>query len=292
MKTKLILYFTLILLVIFYLLSFLNFDEKKYNKYVETAFLNSKYLNTIDEITIKKNKDEFSLLKKNNVWIGKKYSNEFPVEQKFVEKSLNNLIKIRKMYKISDNINTYSSFNLDSSSCFEILCKNSDKICTQFYVGKSDFSNSKRFVLTSKSTVVFKTEANFEDLLQLETRFWNDPYIIPQNLYETSENVIQKISASTKNKSVSFSNKEVNSSDFKLLELRHGEITSETCNNQTELLMNVEYSNGKVLVMKFVPYTQDSYVIFYTDDISWKYSAFVSSWTYNRILETCGLNKE
>ena len=59
MKTKLILYCTLILLVIFYLLSFLNFDEKKYNKYVETAFLNSKYLNTIDEITIKKNKDEF-----------------------------------------------------------------------------------------------------------------------------------------------------------------------------------------------------------------------------------------
>ena len=80
MKNKLILYFTLILLVIFYLLSFLNFDEKKYNKYVETAFLNSKYLNTIDEITIKKNKDEFSLLKKNNVWIGKKYNNEFPVE--------------------------------------------------------------------------------------------------------------------------------------------------------------------------------------------------------------------
>ena len=142
MKTKLILYFTLILLVIFYLLSFLNFDEKKYNKYVETAFLNSKYLNTIDEITIKKNKDEFSLLKKNNVWIGKKYNNEFPVEQKLVEKSLNNLIKIRKMYKISDNTNTYSSFNLDSSSCFEILCKNSDKICTQFYVGKSDFSGN------------------------------------------------------------------------------------------------------------------------------------------------------
>ena len=274
MKTKLILYFTLILLVILYLFSFLNFEEKKYNKYVETAFLNSKYLNTIDEITIKKNKDEFSLLKKNNVWIGKKYNNEFPVEQKLVEKSLNNLIKIRKMYKISDNINTYSSFNLDSSSCFEILCKNSDKIFTQFYVGKSDFSNSKRFVL------------------QLETRFWNDPYIIPQNLYETSENVIQKISASTKSESVSFSNKEVNSSDFKLLELRHGEITSETCNNQTELLMNVEYSNGKVLVLKFVPYTQDSYIIFYSDDKTWKYSAFVSSWTYNRILDTCGLNNK
>ena len=76
------------------------------------------------------------------------------------------------------------------------------------------------------------------------------------------------------------------------MELRHGEITSETCNNQTELLMNVEYSNGKVLVLKFVPYTQDSYIIFYSDDETWKYSAFVSSWTYNRILETCGLNKE
>ena len=77
MKTKLILYFTLILLVILYLFSFLNFDEKKYNKYVETAFLNSKYLNTIDEITIKKNNDEFSLLKKNNMWIGKKITMNF-----------------------------------------------------------------------------------------------------------------------------------------------------------------------------------------------------------------------
>ena len=110
--------------------------------------------------------------------------------------------------------------------------------------------------------------------------------------HKRAENVIQKISASTKNKSVSFNNKEIYSADFKLLELRHGEITSVTCNNQTELLMNVEYSNGKVLVLKFVPYTQDSYVIFYTDDKTWKYSAFVSSWTYNRILETCGLNKE
>ena len=94
--------------------------EKKYNKYVETAFLNSKYLNTIDEITIKKNKDEFSLLKKNNVWIGKKYNNEFPVEQKLVEKSLNNLIKIRKMYKISDNINNLekigNTFNISANA--------------------------------------------------------------------------------------------------------------------------------------------------------------------------------
>ena len=54
MKTKLILYFTLILLVILYLFSFLKIKKKKYNKHVETAFLNSKYLNTIDEITIKK----------------------------------------------------------------------------------------------------------------------------------------------------------------------------------------------------------------------------------------------
>lgn len=292
MKTKLILYISLFLLVVFYLLSFLNFDEKKYNKSVETAFLNSKYLNTIDEITIKKDKDEFSLLKKNNVWIGNKNNNEFPVDQKIVEKSLKSLINIRKMYKISDNINTYSSFSLDNSSCFEVSCMNNDKLYTRFYVGKLDFSNSKRFVLTDKSTIVYKTEANFEDLLQLENRFWYDPYIIPQNLYETSENVIQKISASTKNKSVSFDNKEIYSGDFKLLELRHGEITTETTSNPSELFMNVEYSNGKVLVLKFVPYTQDSYIIFYTDNKTWKYSVFVSSWTYNRILDACGLNNK
>ena len=294
MKIRISLFVILFILIFAYIFSFFNFNEKKYNKYFETVFLNNKYENKIDEISIKNNNTEFLLIKRNNVWVGKNIYYEFPVDQKLVENSLEKLKKIRKMYKISDNIKDYSSFSLDSSSCVEISCKSDKNILSKFYVGKLDFSNSKRFILIDKSTCVFKTDADFEDLLQLDYKHLSDPYIIPRNLYVSFENEIQKISISSKLKTISLVNNtsidNYNDKLYKLMELRHGELCFIENIYNSELFINVEYSNGNILSIKFYPNESGNYLVLYDDNKFWKYSVSISNWTFRRILDVCGLN--
>lgn len=282
------------LLFILYLLSFLSSDKDS-RKVIKTALINPKYKAEISQIELGDQASKVILVKKNDFWFVKTFpeSSDFiPAEQDLVESLLNELIKIRKLYKISDKIPKYNHFSLGKDSIFYIKPSYNESF-SEFYFGSQDFSQVFRYFMTGRNTKVYQIDSSFEPLLTASQNFWCEKTIISKALLKiTSNDDIQSVTVNGEKKSRK--NPEFPSYVKNLLELRHGGVMTECdyrnnliSSRQPSAVISIELGNKNTVNMKvhsIAPGNQE-YLLF-TEYENEQYQSIykISGWTLSKLL--------
>ncbi|MBP5520673.1 MAG: DUF4340 domain-containing protein [Treponema sp.] len=308
-KNKILLIITGVLLAL-YLISFTkscSMQAQDKREKIKTALVNPKNKKKINQIELSDSTGSLCLVNQNGFWqilIQNNAENQaltFPAAKERIENLIENLIKVRNLYKISDKINKNSSLGLTNGTEFYLrYCY--DEGFHELIFGNQDFSLSARYLMTDKNTQVYETDNGLDVYLTTSLQSWAEPYLVSKNVFGSKVlNDIQKISV-IKNEN---GKKTVSSiSDFqKFLDLRHGGIATDVFqvlqtenNSENVMKINVELGNKDFLELEFFGNSQDfaegnaflvktqyfkssSEKAFYTS-----YSK-ISSWTYNKINE-------
>lgn len=282
MKDK-ILFFSAIFFALLFPLSFLL--EKKINSIetYETAFLNPKNENEIETITLQKNDSTLILENKNGFFTGgnEEKTYVFPADQKSVKNLVSAMKKIRKITKVES-----SGENLDKKNCdFRIsyTLKNGGE--TEILFGKTDITETKRFVKIPGKNDIFKIESDFEPFLTTSADFWVCPEIIWNSGREMLRaDEIQKISLveNGKRKTLIPSSKDFLKKAETILSLRHGKLCPEIEVPENPALFEVEFEKT-IFSVEIVPSTEDFVIVY--KNAGANYAAEISGWTYSRLKE-------
>ena len=248
-----------ILLLCLYLLSFFK-PSNASRKAFKTALLNPKYKNEVTAFQFTKKNDSVFLEKINDFWFVKnseKSTNMLPADSFLIENLINELIKVRKLYKISDQIPKNSNFGFEKDSCFYIKCIYGDSF-SEYYFGNQDFSEVFRYFMTGKNTKVYQIDSSFESWFSSMPSFWAEKTIISKKLLNiTSSQDIQSIVVNGRKYTASSSDESFSSYAQNLLELRHGGILDISGEELSQLLTQnphaevlIELGNKNRLTLK------------------------------------------
>ena len=301
-------------LTIMYLLSFTkSCSSSDKREKVKTALVNQKYLNSINSITLKDATAEIILTKVDNFWTITKTTKsekgplqlrvDIPVSTERINNFLNELTKIRSLYKISDKINKNSALGLNNGTEFHILYEYSasqdSSNSHELIFGNQDFSLSSRYMMTGSNTQVYEIDGSLDIYLTTSVQSWAEPYIISKEVISTDIQTItvtkngDKISEKTVIKKHDGKSQEVS----KLLDLRHGGIptSDEILASYQEIpLLRLDIENGdkSSVILKINPLAnqENTYYVeaLYCDSKGYQfYNSYstISSWTYNKIIE-------
>lgn len=281
MKDKILVCAAVILALIFPL-SFLA--EKKTNslKTYETAFLNPKNENQIQKIEIESAGSNILLENRNGFFTGSNPDKTyvFPAEQKTVKNFISALKKVRKISKIEDS----GAILNDKSYSFKISYMLKDGSSTSILIGKTDITETKRFIIIPGNSGVFKTESDFEPFLTTSADFWVCPEIVWNFSEKTEAEEIQKISwkKNGKNAVLIPSAKDFLKNADLILSLRHGKLAPVHDFDENSDFLEIEFTSGEFSV-RIVPAAED-YILVYKNS-GMNYAAEISGWTYGRISE-------
>lgn len=209
----------ILFLFILYLLSFLPKNGVK--KIIKTALLNPKYKEELSEIQIENANASVLLKKINGFWFVSLGEDDLvPCEVNTVENFINELVKVRKLYKISDKNSGESSVFFENSSTFNVrfLCNGT---YFDFYFGSYDFSKTLRYFMSGKNTTLYQLDLSLDAFLSSNEGFWCCKTVISKDL--------AKIKTNADVQSVTVDNKRLTVKDSvflpfvnALLDLRHG----------------------------------------------------------------------
>ena len=299
-------------LTILYFLSFTkSCSSQDKREKVKTALVNQKHRDTISEIILQDSTSTIKLTKAGDFWTVAKENEssqdhlqlrvDLPAAPERINNLLEELIKVRNLYKISDKINQNSSLGLTNGTEFHIryTYTSSDKSTEGFnelIFGNQDFSLSSRYMMTGKNTQVYEIDDSMDVYLTTSIQSWTEPFIISRQVLN---NDIQTITVSyTDEKNHTAAKKLAGNSteSDKLLELRHGGLPASDQIidlKDAEVTLRLEIENGDKTSIKLNirPFASgDNYLVEtqYYDSEGWQfYNSYstISSWTYNRIKE-------
>ena len=122
MKKLTSLYITFFILFALYIFSFVIQRSNTDNREAfTTALINKKNVNQINKIQLTQENKSIYLIKKGELWtLSNDQNHEFfvPANQEFINSFINELIKVRKLYKISDNLPKKKQFLVRKSRNF------------------------------------------------------------------------------------------------------------------------------------------------------------------------------
>lgn len=281
MKDKILVCAAVVLALIFPL-SFLA--EKKTNslKTYETAFLNPKNENQIQKIEIESAGSNILLENRNGFFTGSNPEKTyvFPAEQKTVKNFISALKKVRKISKIEDS----GAILNDKNFSFKISYTLKDGSSTSILIGKTDITETKRFIIIPGNSGVFKTESDFEPFLTTSADFWVCPEIVWNFSEKTESEEIQKISWKKDGKTAVLipSAKDFLKNADLILSLRHGKLAPVQDFDKNSDFLEIEFNSGEFSV-RIVPAAEDFILVYKNSGMN--YAAEISGWTYGRINE-------
>ena len=297
-KSKILILIT-ILLTFLYALSFVKSCTSNKREKVKTALVNPKYLKSINSLILHDATGAIEISREGDFWTIKDLlQNEkalsLPASGERVENLLNELIKVRNLYTISDKISRKSSLGLNNGTEFHIRYSYDEGSYRELIFGNQDFSLSSRYMMTGESTRVYEIDSSMDTYLTCSIQSWSEPYILSREA--SSSNDIQTVSVfiteDGKNESGKIEDIQ------KLTELRHGGLPSadeyQTIERENPLA-ELEIENGDKsrasLKIYLLPATEGTYLVkadYYKADAKRPfYSSYskISSWTYNKIKE-------
>lgn len=286
--------FAAAVLLFLYILSFINSPSKDKRKTVDTALINPKYKNEIDQIGITNKGQTLNFSKNKNFWVLENYNQDslakLPADSSKLENMINQFSSICKAVIISEKNNDLNNFGLDSEDLFTISFYSKGTICSEINFGTQDFSQSKRYVKSGNNDSVFEVEDIYSSFLSVSQIAWTDPLIISQQILgKINTEDVQRIVLDSK----SYLPGNENFSDYvsKLLSLRHGGVVSKGSFDIDKLITNIklELGNRNEIELKIFPSTiEGEYIVaitYYDFNSSSKYSFYenISSWTYSKL---------
>lgn len=308
-KKNKILFCVVFVLAALYAFSFTKtVTSKDSRKTIKTSLVNPKYKNSINSIELSDSSGSIKLVNNGKFWTVSKddeeelYKNCLPVSKERIENLIDNLIKVRNMYKISDRISNSSSFGLTSGTEFHLLY-NIDSGFHELIFGNQDFALSSRYLMTEKNTQVYETDCSLDNFLTTSIQNWAEPYIISRLVFEgiSAKDVQLLIASGTKkddfnSKSSKFYKKITNAQTFNVLfELRHGGIAV-LSQEQKESVLSLVFELGNknsILLDIFDANTPEETVYIVKSQYKnqsgiteFSSTVKISGWTYNKIKET------
>lgn len=308
------------LLSLLYALSFVKScaSSNKRQK-IKTALVNQKYRDNINSIILQDSTGSIELTNKEGLgfWTIKKLTEEdnsesnliisLPASSERIKKFLEELIKVRNLYKISDKININSSLGLTNGSEFHVRYTytspdSASESFRELIFGNQDFSLSSRYLMTGENTQVYEIDSSLDTFLTSSLQNWAEPFII-------SQLVLGKIAAEDIQRTqVHFLGERQSHtvSDLqKLLDLRHGGLAEEqelfflspehAENPLAEIILELGNKNEiELQIYKSSNENEFIVIVYYKkarantqkDTETFYYSASkISSWTYNKIKE-------
>ena len=103
-----VLYCVLAFFIVLYALSFF---PRGGERAVSSAFMNEKYAPLLNTVEVENASEKTTLYKKADLWYGISGGTVFPTESKKVSEFIQYLIKVRKLYTISDSNGTMTDKN-------------------------------------------------------------------------------------------------------------------------------------------------------------------------------------
>ena len=236
-KNKYLIIITAILTFL-YILSFTkSCSSKDSREKIKSALVNQKYRESISFITLADSRETIELNNYKGFWTLQRVSDytssqiqtipSMTVSQERMENFLNELTKIRNLYKISDKINKNSSLGLNNGTEFHITYAISDtegdtEGFHELIFGNQDFSLSSRYLMTGQNTQVYEIDNSLDTYLTSSIQSWAEPYLISHILTANTEIQNNSLIYSDSNTGKRISGKI--SDTEKLMELRHGGI--------------------------------------------------------------------
>ncbi|MBR5867102.1 MAG: DUF4340 domain-containing protein [Spirochaetaceae bacterium] len=296
--------------VICFLLLFIYifpFGDSKKEISLSTALLNPQQVKNIQEIEVFSEGNSLSIKKSDSCWIGTDGNVVFPIESENIDLLLSSASKIRSMNLISKDTSkhTLSDFGLDEQNYSRLVFKSNDnKIVSDLFFGKSNYSGLNIYIKTDKSPV-YEIENDLYSWLQISIRQWADMKIIPLSILgKIKSNDVQSIKLFLQNQSNTLTTL---SSDFytkvdKILSLRGSKILPVYDIDESNFTghIQIEIGNGSGVVLKIFSSGNDSseYDSFYIipdiktgtgfGDINASkqcvYALEISNWTYENII--------
>lgn len=273
-----ILYFIVILLFILFILSFTkSYNNTDKRKIINTALVNQKYKQEISKFEFTKDDNTLILEKIDDIWWIVDSNNSIPADSTKIQNLLTDLIKVRKMYKISDKNSKKAAYGVTDSSTFKVKYYYTNGQHELFF-GSQDFSQTSRYLMTDKNTIIYEIDSTLDIYLSCSELSWCEPYIISQNILgNINSEDIQNSKITDKQK---------------LLNLRHGGFPNfeTTLITKREYQINLELGNKTNIQMEiFATNLESQYIVkcIYTNQYNKKYTTLtkISEWTYNTIKE-------
>ena len=303
---------------------------KSAQKSVESAILNQKYKNEVAEIEITEKgeagSESITLAQHGDFWLLTKKDESTNSElctvadKKIINSLIENAIKIRKMYTISDRAADYDSLGLGEENATTLtFLKNDGTLFTKTHFGHADSLKNRIFIRSERSKTAYECENDFQQYLTTETNYWSEGEILSeiknpvQITLEThatlkadeSSGILGKPTLSEK--SDGFATK-----THTLLSLRHGTILNEevTTNAIKIAELTAQDGNGRIARITFFEKTENAsdeeaeQSYFYTkavtpseiDSAETRFAFYsehaayeISAWTFTRIKSAFGL---
>lgn len=273
-KVNLILLGTTFLSFLLFIFSFFAVDSNSV-KSVKSALVNPADSENIQKIIISSPEAILTIQKEKNWWICESGGVRTFAHEKTILNLIDNLTKLRNMYKISDSVHGKENLDLVEGSAQIITVAGVDgRIFSKLYFGSSDSLTARIAVASERGKMCYETEDDFSVYLKTDLNFWSVPEIFfsinnPANLSLSSEDL------------------------HLLLSLRHGQIfcsepvpkdavfeKSLTLFGQYDSFQRVDFyslpQDGDILYL----YTQTLSV----DDENCNAVFEVSRWTFERLL--------
>ena len=300
-KTSGILILIAAFLTVLYALSFTKSCSSSDNREkVKTALVNQKYKDTINSFILHDATGALELSKEGDFWtVRDLLQNEsaltVPASHERLENLLNELIKVRNLYKISDKINKNSSLGLNNGTEYHLRYSYDEgSSYRELVFGNQDFSLSSRYLMTGESTQVYEIDSSMDAYLTTSIQSWTEPYILSREAASSADIQTVKILITEGEIRKTGRIEDIQ----KLTELRHGGTPSaeeykaiQTITPAAEL--EIENGNKSKATLKIyeLPAAEGTYVVkadYYKPDAKTPfYSSYskISTWTYNKIKE-------
>ena len=315
-KNLIFLYALVLILALLYLLSFVKKTDKR--KAVNTALINSKYQDSIYKLQLSNVQGLLELTKKDGIW----FAGDFPADSERVNNFLKNLTKIRTLYKIQEikskghtskaQETIIESYGFDKKDSFAIRYFYNESDFMDLIFGKNDFSQTSRYLMSSKSTAIYEVDNSLEPYLTLSKQIWCEPYMISHIISgKIDSDMIMKIKINYDNREIIKDSQSENwkTNCSKLLDLRHGgfqelnkngntgaDTDSDFEKNQAEMILSLELGNKNSIKIIISPdensssentgqyQVQAQYYLNASNQI-FTCNSQISLWTYNKIKE-------
>lgn len=279
--------------------SFLG-GKKNHRTLLKTAYVNAKNEDKINQIWITKNESTLILQKQAGIWyvVEEKSSNFIPADSKKVQNFINELIKVRNLYKISDRIKAGNAFGFDSPDGVTVKYQTEAAVYPRLYFGSLDFAQISRYFMTEKNTAVYQSDTNLDVYLSSSVQMWSEPFIFSQNLSSIQDaRSVQtiKIEAEEKKSILDSSSPDFYDVCSRFMEFRHGgpfsaEKSTENSDEKSDLKLTFSLGNKAQAEFSFYQLEEGLVKVFCKYNFersasSVSYDLKISSWTYNKIKE-------
>ena len=269
------------ILAILYVLSFTkSCTSTDKREKVKTALVNQKYKDSIESIILQDATGTLVLKNIGSFWTVARDTEsiygpiqlrvDIPASPERINNFIEELIKVRNLYKISDKINSNSSLGLTNGTEFHIRYnytnESSDSESFQELIfGNQDFSLSSRYLMTGSNTQIYEIDTSLDTYLTTSVQSWAEPYIISREIISPD---IQTITASSTDEA----HKGIKSETLLGLDIENGDKSSikikinPLANQESTYLVETNYfdSEGELIYNSY---------------------STISSWTYNKIKE-------